>query len=185
MEAHVKNRDGTFKVYRSTEELKEFLGGFGGPSNYPNEIKGGRPDWYSYNFNVGNLAANTSGSASVTIQNDSPFSLCHVRKSFNLHGQSAPFTANISAPVTVQIQDTSSGLYLFDTPVPLMSVGSDAQNNGGELQHPRPFPSRCTIVVTVANNDGTNQYDNINVTLEGYRYWDSKFDPLTGRGGGL
>lgn len=159
-------RDIGFQSGISDEALRWFLNHFSGPTNVG--LRRGFPDWYSYPFVFGNLAANASGVQSVTIQNDSAYYLWRLKAAFNLHGQTAPFSEDISAPLYVNIQDTSSSLYLFYQPVPLTTVRGDGLR-GGQLPYPRRFAGRSTVTVTVANQDPTNQYDNIAVVFEGWR----------------
>lgn len=128
-------------------------------------------DWFVYGVDVGNLAAAASTTVTFQIQADADFEWMKAEVYANLNGASEPISDSSLLPVTINIQDTGSGDYLMNIPVPIGTIFGQ-----GKLPHiltvPRVFSRMSVISLTFNNFDGSNQYNNIYVVFEGRKVRD-------------
>lgn len=101
-------------------------------------------------------AASSTGQAVIQIQADSVFET--MRVCFQTW-QGALFVSQAAPPILVQVSDTSSGANLFDSPIPLFTLGYGG--GGGDpfdLPVSRFFAPNASLTVVLTNADSGNAY---------------------------
>lgn len=130
-------------------------------------------DLYIYQVNFGSLAAGaTANQQNVLIQADSHFEWFASTYYAFLDGSTPPYPDNTFINVAIQIADSGSGRQLFSGPVPITSIAGPGREPA-YLPVPRIFMSKSQITINAINNDSTNKYDNIQLSLIGRKIFES------------
>lgn len=123
-------------------------------------------DWFTYGVSFGNLAAGAVVANNIQIQADSSFELIKLSVYGTLHGGSAPYSDGSLVECNIFITDSGSGRQLMNTPVPVNSIAGS-----GKLPYILPesriFKGNSTVQFNMTNFSGTNQYDNVALSLGG------------------
>jgi hypothetical protein len=129
--------------------------------------------YFIYNVPIGAVAAGagTSVSSPLQIQADSEFSW----EKATFYAFPTGFTENafndtLIPELTVNIQDTGSGRYYMNNPVPVSAIFGT-----GKLPYILPFPQRflpnALINFTVANLSAAQAYTNVSLNLIGRKIY--------------
>lgn len=115
-------------------------------------------DFFTYSATVLGLAAQATDQASFVIQADSDFKLEKMEFFASIAGAAQDDSTRVIPLVTAYIQETSSGRYLSDYPIPITSLFGDGRLPF-ILPNPRIFSSRSTVTITLANFSAATTYD--------------------------
>lgn len=115
-------------------------------------------DFFVYQVDVSNLLANTSQSASFTIQQEADFVLTKLAVSADVAGAPQTFSDQVIPLVSLMINDTGSGRNLMTTAVPLPCLfGSSGLPF--ILPRQRIFVGSSVVNLTLTNYSAATAYN--------------------------
>jgi len=126
--------------------------------------------YYCYTLSTASLSAQTTSSNTVNIENDSQF--IWTKTSYFVDEAGAPQNENtrIIPLVNIQITDSGSARQFFDEPQPINSIAGQG-NIPFILPAPFIFRNNSNINASFNNYSAATTYDNITVTLHGFRIY--------------
>lgn len=126
-----------------------------------------------------NSAAGSTGNNNLQIQADSDFEWTHGVYQFDLAGVQLTWATNLLPNMTVQISDTGSQQFMFNTAIPI-TVPFGPVNQARMLPISKVFKSNTVIAFTVQNIDATVSTGNLRLHLMGWKlkyYPDATYQP--------
>lgn len=118
--------------------------------------------------NIASIAAAGSTSNTVQFDNDSVFVWVKTTVCADLAGAAQTNSTIVIPLVTVQIQDTTTGMYYSNAPIPLMNYAG-----WGELPYilaaPQMIQPVASLQFTWANYSAGTTYANLRLQLQGFK----------------
>ncbi len=115
-------------------------------------------DFFGQALNFAALAPAGQATGSFTIAADSDFILAAINVQADVAAAAQTYNSDVLPLITMMLQDTSTGRYLFDNPVPISAVCGNARFPG-YLNQPRFIPAKTVMQVQVVNYDAAATYN--------------------------
>lgn len=125
-------------------------------------------DHYIYPALFGSLAFGASATVNINIETDAPFVCVKLTASADIAGAVQTANSRVLPLCNLSVTDGGSGRNLQSQPVPLMELTGDGQLPF-VLPIPRRFAQNATINLTLDNVSAATTYDNLTVSLIGYK----------------
>jgi hypothetical protein len=137
-------------------------------------------DWFIYSFNVASIAAVANAVSTINIQADANFIAEKCTCFADVAGGAQTVDTQVVPLVNVMLTDSGSGRSLFNTALPVASI-CGPNLAGAFLPFGRCFTANSNIVATFNNYSAATTYENLFLSLHGYKEWTLNERPI-GRG---